>query len=66
MQGLQDRDISGTDDFQRNILDRNKFDLMNPRIQPQVASLSTTMGLQVDKNNLTELNLGKIKVKKEN
>jgi hypothetical protein len=47
MQGLRDRDITGTDDFQRDILNQNRFDLMNPKIQPKVASLSTTMGLDL-------------------
>ena len=40
---------------------------MDPKIQPKVASLSTTMGLDLGKNDvLAEVNLGKIKVKKEN
>ena len=40
---------------------------MDPKIQPKVASLSTTMGLDIDdKGMLAEVNLGKIKVKKEN
>jgi hypothetical protein len=40
---------------------------MHPRIDPKIASLSTTMGLDVGNNKyLAEINLGKIKVKKEN
>lgn len=67
MQGLADRDITGVDDFQRDILAQNKFDLMNPKIKPKVASLSTTMGLELNESNmLAEVNLGKIKIKKEN
>lgn len=67
MKGLHDRDITGVDSFQREILATNKFDLLDPRIKPRVASLSTTMGLQLSENGaLTEVNLGKIKVKQEN
>lgn len=67
MAGLKERDITGVDTFQREVLADNRFDLMNPKIEPQVASLSTTMGLQLDEgSDLTEVNLGSIKVKKEN
>ena len=45
MKGLQERDITGVDDFQRQILEQNQFDLLDPKINPKVASLSTTMGL---------------------
>jgi hypothetical protein len=41
--------------------------LLHPKIEPKIASISTTMGLDLDQNNyLAEINLGKIKVKKEN
>ena len=67
MQGLQDRNITGVDDFQRSILSQNSFDLLDPKIKPRVASLSTTMGLELGENQeLTEVNLGRIKVKQEN
>lgn len=32
MEGLADRSITGIDEFQRDILAQNKFDLMNPNI----------------------------------
>jgi hypothetical protein len=41
--------------------------LLDAKIEPKIASISTTMGLDLDQNNyLAEINLGKIKVKKEN
>lgn len=46
MQGLPERDLTGVDQFQKDILTQNKFDLMNPKINPKIASLSTTMGLE--------------------
>ena len=65
MKGLHGRDITGVDDFQRDILNQNKFDLLNPKIEPKMASASTTLGLEIDnKNYLAQINLGKIKVKK--
>ena len=45
MKGLNGRDITGVDDFQRDILNQNKFDLLNPKIEPKMASMSTTLGL---------------------
>jgi hypothetical protein len=45
MDGLAERDITGVDNFQKDILAQNKFDLMNPKIRPKIASMSTTMGL---------------------
>ena len=51
MQGLEDRSITGVDNFQRDILLQNKFDLLNPKIEPKIASLSTTVGLDVNNNN---------------
>ena len=67
MQGLHDRNITGVDSFQRSILSQNSFDLLDPKIKPKIASLSTTMGLDLGQNQqLAEVNLGKIKVKKEN
>lgn len=67
MKGLQERDITGVDAFQKEILASNSFNIMHPRIEPKIASLSTTMGLDVGDNKyLAEINLGKIKVKKEN
>lgn len=45
MEGLEGRDLAGVDHFQQDILTQNKFDLMNPKINPKVASMSTTMGL---------------------
>jgi len=47
MQGLQDRNITGVDSFQRSILSQNSFDLLDPKIKPKIASLSTTMGLDL-------------------
>lgn len=38
---------------------------MHPRVNPKTASLSTTLGLEGN-HGLTEVNLGKIKVKQEN
>lgn len=38
---------------------------MNPKIEPKIASLSTTLGLDINSDNyLAEISLGKIKVKK--
>ena len=47
MEGLQDRHLTGVDSLQRDILTHNRFDLLDPRIKPKVASLSTTMGLEL-------------------
>lgn len=47
MEGLADRSITGVNDFQKDILAQNKFDLLNPNIEPKVASLSTSMGLDL-------------------
>ena len=64
--GLEDREVTGADEFQRGILQQNKFDLMHPRISPKVASLSTSLG--IDKTGkdgyLTEISLGQVRVKK--
>jgi|688.fasta_scaffold51183_1 hypothetical protein len=51
MKGLNDRDITGVDNFQRDILSQNKFDLLNPKIEPKMASMSTTLGLDIDSKN---------------
>jgi len=48
MQGLEDRNITNVNTFQRDILTQNKFDLMHPNIEPKIASISTTMGLQLN------------------
>jgi hypothetical protein len=45
MEGLRERDITGVDSFQKDILTQNKFDLLNPKIEPKIASISTTIGL---------------------
>jgi hypothetical protein len=51
IKGLYDRDITGVDNFQREILNQNKFDLLNPKIEPKMASMSTTLGLEIDSKN---------------
>lgn len=51
MKGLYDRDITGVDSFQRDILNQNKFDLLDPKIEPKMASMSTTFGLEIDSKN---------------
>lgn len=37
---------------------------MNPAIEPKMASLTSSLGLDLKKDYLTEIDLGKIKVKK--
>lgn len=39
--------------------------MLNPKIEPKIATLNTSMGLELKSNEyLTEISLGKIKVKK--
>lgn len=61
--GKEDRMYSRLTDLQRKIIQDSKFDLTNPSISPKMAPTNSYSGIQDD---LTEINLGTVKVKSDN